>query len=191
MSKNNIALKQLIAQHLPNKRLSMVRYVYILENNQGEFLMVYNFEPNFPSQVITNQWMCFSDCYFYLDLYEHDHFEMAQEVIEQRTNFEVGLDAFKVIALKTCELSVSYPESAINRHDIAAHRDFSHQAHFLYLYYYVQGLSPELFKYSSDEEDKVLWLPANKAYEKLDVSHDKAVLDQVINRSFTILQTYQ
>lgn len=186
-----MVLRQLIDQHLPNERLSMVRYVYLLENNQEEFLMVYNLEPNFPGQVITKQWMFFSDCYFYSDLYEYDHFEMAQEVIQQRTNFEIELDAFKLIALKTSELPVSYSESAINRHDIAAHRHFSHQAHFLYLYYYVQGLSQELFEYSTDEEDKILWLPANKAYEKLDISHDKVVLDQIVKCSFTVLQTYQ
>lgn len=180
-------LKTLVENTFPIQKFYLVRYTYVLKNEQGKVLLINSKEANFPGQIITHQWEIFSDNYFFTDLYNEDHFLMAQGVIEQRTGFEVAPEAMALIALHTFEYPVKYHEGQVARHNLDAHRIFEDQACFLNLYYYVDGLASQNFSYWSDLNDKPRWLLAEKALDLLDITYDKPVLESIVQQTYTEL----
>lgn len=190
MSSNNHFLKALIESRFPNPHFFLTRYSYLLKNEREEVMLLYTKEANFPVQNITNCWEVLSEDYFFGDLYDIDHFEMALEVIESTTHLNITPSQIRLIGLNTFEHQISYWRSnlVMNAIDLDGQdKLIKENSRFLNLYYYADGFSDVSYEYWSDNEYMVQWLPIKEALALVDISNDKTMLEMVANSTYVEL----
>lgn len=143
----------------------IVRYVYVLENPQGQLLLVHK-TGHVGSIGISLEdylgWQLMSDCYWGCDLWDNDILTMVTYVITTSTSLDLTIDKVRMIDV-----------SMLNKQG----------EDFLNLVYYVKLSSVERFEYWYEWDDKIQWTNKTEAVEKVNFFEDKRIIEMLINES--------
>ena len=145
----------------------IVRHVYVLENPQGQLLLVHKTDHvgsvgvNFEDYL---GWQLMSDCYWGCDLWDEDILVMASQIIIEKTSLEVEANNIRWI-----------DASMFNTQG----RDVLH------LVYYVKLASVERFEYWYEWDDEIRWTDKTAAIEQVAFLEDKRIIQMLLDESLS------
>jgi hypothetical protein len=179
---SNEELKNKLQQKFPKQKFNMVRYTYILQNVQGEILLINSNQEDFPGQTFFKTWEIFSDTYYYTDLFKEDNIEMAKEVINQRTGLSISTKDIYTIDLCSFKRMVNYNDIVL--HAFPKNKNVTEKLTFLNIYYYIKNIDTKYFEYWSDREDEFIWIEKKSAVNKIGIAHDRQAITNILTNNF-------
>ncbi|GAA3646460.1 hypothetical protein [Flavivirga jejuensis] len=175
---NTDKLKVLINKKYPEIHFSVVRYTYIIENQEKEILIMYSNEEYYPYQIFCNKWELFSDTSFFNDTFiSNDFDDFTLEIIEESLTLDVSNSKVSLIALNQFNYSIIDIESTFEENEQPKKRTDN----YLNLYLLIPNVDANKFKSTRDLDYVTEWIKPERALEKLQIEKDKEVLGQYLN----------